>query len=445
MYKKSFVIIVLALTLAGFLFFMPYFFAKKTPARMIDRLPNADFIGQTDLLNLAKETSGMLYHFKIPFRDLGSAEFILGQGKIYGLDLQKPVYLFGNTNGDIGAMISLSDSSKTRQAIDKIRKKAVLSDSSSKNHVIYYLPEIKLYLHFGKQYLLLYKGDSFRKIQKRVSEAKFLNVSPLWKSYLSKKTFKKEHLVIYSEWSEIKKAGLDYVMLAHDSDSLNLEMKYYLRKNKGFNFKPNTNGLGFAEAEQADRSINIHMDVSKFKNSTNDPLKSLLIKLGKKISFPTQAFFDSWGGDLSFFEGGKQMAKERIIVSELDEDFNVTEVVKYQDIIVPGYSVSFNTNDKGEIFFNQLFKKGLLRKDEGGYRFLFSPLLKMEKKDGYYQFYSGQHAPKMITSLDNKLNWKFKGTSYLFHLDSINRKEIFGTVRFPALKLYKKLKIKSSS
>jgi hypothetical protein len=187
------------------------------------------------------------------------------------------------------------------------------------------------------------------------------------------------------------------------------------------------------------------MDVSKFKNSTNDPLKSLLIKLGKKISFPTQAFFDSWGGDLSFFEGGKQMAKERIIVSELDEDFNVTEVVKYQDVIVPGYSVSFNTNDKGEIFFNQLFKKGLLRKDEGGYRFLFSPLLKMEKKDGYYQFYSGQHAPKMITSLDNKLNWKFKGTSYLFQLDSINRKEIFGTVRFPALKLYKKLKIKSSS
>jgi hypothetical protein len=114
-------------------------------------------------------------------------------------------------------------------------------------------------------------------------------------------------------------------------------------------------------------------------------------------------------------------------------------------VIVPGYSVLFNTNEKGELFFNQLFKKGLLRKDEGGYRFLFSPLLKMDKKDGYYQFYSGQHAPKMIPSLDNKLNWKFKGTSYLFHLDSINRKEIFGTVRFPAQKLYKTLKIKKSA
>jgi len=444
MYKKSFVIIILALTLAGFLFFMPYFFAKKTPARMIDRLPDCDFIGQTDLLNLAKETSGMLYHFKIPFRDLGSAEFILGQGKIYGLDLQKPVYLFGNTQGDLGAMISLSDSSKTRQAIDKIRKKAVLSDSSSKHHVVYYLPEIKLYIHYGQQYLLLYKGKSFRKIQKRISEAKFHSVSPLWKSYLSKKIFKKEHLVLYSEWSEIKKAGFDYAILAHDSDSSNLEIKYYLKKNKCFNFEPKTNGLGFEGAENADRSINIHMDVSKLKNSANDPLKSLLAKLGKKISFPTQAFFDSWGGDLSFFEGGKQMAKERIIVSELDEDFNITEVEKYQDVVVPGYSVLFNTNEKGEIFFNQLFKKGLLRKDEGGYRFLFSPLLKMNKKEGYYQFYSGQNAPKMIPSLENKLNWKFKGTSYLFRLDSINQKEIFGSVRFPTDKLLKKLKLKSS-
>ncbi len=442
MYKKSFVIIVLALTLAGFLFFMPYLFAKKIPARMVDRLPNADFIGQTDLLNLAQETSGMLYHFKIPFRDLGSAEFILGQGKIYGLDLQKPVYLFGNTNGDVGAMISLSDSSKTRQAIDKIRKKAILSDSSSKHHVVYYMPELKLYLHYGQQYLLLYKGTSFRKIHKRVSEAKFHNVSTLWKSYLSKKTFKKEHLVIYSEWSEIKKAGLDYAMLAHDSDSLNLEVKYYLRKNNNYNFKRKRNGLGFQEAEKADRSINIHLDVSKFQNAQSDPLKSLLIKLGKKISFPTQAFFDSWGGDLSFFEGGKQMAKERIIVSEMDEDFNITEVVKYQDVIVPGYSVLFNTNEKGALFFNQLFKKGLLRNDEGGYRFLFSPLLKMDKKDGYYQFYSGQQAPKMVPSLENKVNWKFKGTSYLIHLDSMNRKEIFGSVRFPAQKLLKKLKIK---
>lgn len=445
MYKKSIVIIVLALTLAGFLFFMPYLFAKKIPARIIDRLPDCDFIGQTDLLNLAKETSGMLYHFKIPFRDLGSAEFILGQGKIYGLDLQKPVYLFGNNKGDIGAMISLSDSSKTRQAIDKIRKKAVLADSSSKHIIVYYLPEIKLYLHYGQQYLLIYKGNSFRKIQKRVSESKFHSVSPLWKSYLSKKIFKKEHLVLYSEWSEIKKAGFDYVMLAHDSDSTSIEIKYYLRKNKGFNFKPNSNGLGFEGAEKADRSINIHMDVSKFKNSASDPLKSLFAKLGKKISFPTQAFFDSWSGDLSFFEGGKQMAKERIIVSELDEDFNVTEVVKYQDVTVPGYSVLLNTNEKGEIFFNQLFNKGLLRKEEGGYRFLFSPLLKMDKKEGYYQFYSGHNAPRMIPSIDNKLNWKFKGTSYLFHLDSINRKEIFGSVRFPTQKLLKKLKIKSSN
>ena len=35
------------------------------------------------------------------------------------------------------------------------------------------------------------------------------------------------------------------------------------------------------------------------------------------------------------------------------------------------HTILFNTNEKGEMFFNQLFKKGLLRKDAGGYRFLF--------------------------------------------------------------------------
>jgi hypothetical protein len=49
----------------------------------------------------------MLYYNKIPFRDLLSYEFILSQGKLYGLNLQKPIYFFGKEKGDVGAIDSI--------------------------------------------------------------------------------------------------------------------------------------------------------------------------------------------------------------------------------------------------------------------------------------------------------------------------------------------------
>ena len=96
MIRKTITIIILSAALGAFLYFKPFFFQKPTPPRLIDRLPNADFVGKVNVLDLARETSGMMYYHKIPFRDFTSYEFLLGQGKMYGLNLQKKVYLFGN-------------------------------------------------------------------------------------------------------------------------------------------------------------------------------------------------------------------------------------------------------------------------------------------------------------------------------------------------------------
>ena len=83
MYKKSLIITLLAIVLAAFLYFQPFLFSKAPQPRIIDRLPDADFIGSVKILDLIKETNSMLYYYKTPFRDLTSAEYLLGQGKTW--------------------------------------------------------------------------------------------------------------------------------------------------------------------------------------------------------------------------------------------------------------------------------------------------------------------------------------------------------------------------
>jgi hypothetical protein len=92
MFKKITLIFLLAVGLATFLVLRPYIFVKHDFPRIEDRLPEADFLGRAYLLDVARETSGMMYYHKIPFRDLFSHEFILSQAKLFGLNLQKPLY-----------------------------------------------------------------------------------------------------------------------------------------------------------------------------------------------------------------------------------------------------------------------------------------------------------------------------------------------------------------
>ena len=109
MLKKSLFIAALALSLGVFLYFRPFIFAKEATPRIIDRLPDADFIGRVNILDLVKETNDLLYYYKTPFRDLTSADYILGQGKTFGLNLQNPIYIFGDENGEWGALIQVND------------------------------------------------------------------------------------------------------------------------------------------------------------------------------------------------------------------------------------------------------------------------------------------------------------------------------------------------
>jgi hypothetical protein len=446
MYKKSLIITLLAIVLAAFLYFQPFLFSKAPQPRIIDRLPDADFIGSLKILDLIKETNSMLYFYKTPFRDLTSAEYLLGQGKTFGLNLQKEIFIFANENGEYGAIIQLNDSTKTKQALEKVKQNIAVIDSSKNKMHVYFIPKLNIFLHYDSKYLLVYSGKNVYKVMNRIHNAKHMGISKLWKEYFALKKFKNENLVVFSKWKELQKYGVDYAIFAHDSDSANFNLKCYFHKNNQFPFSEMKPGSSLVKGKTEKASLELHLNAEKFRSSKNDPLKKFLIAKGRKISFPMAAFIAAWEGDLSFAEGGSHEDKERYIVSEMDEDFNVTQHERFRNILVPNYSLLFNTNEKGNYFINKLLEKGIMQQEGDQYRVLFSPLLYMVKKDNYYYLYSSLKRPKVEESIKNEAYLSLKGTNYFFKLDSINSQEMMGSVQFSASKLVqllsKKLKAK---
>ena len=431
----------MSIALAGFLFLKPFLFQKSIEARLIDRLPNADFIGRLNLLALAEETSEMLYYHKLPFRDLASKEFLLSQGKSYGLNLQKPIYLFGNELGEWGCLIYVNDSSKIALGIQRIRKSISVNDTIIEKQKVYFNKKDNVFMHYGLSYLLIYKGSNIKKTLNSIVQAKYKKVHPVWSRFLDDKHFRKENLVIYANWNKFKSFGFETAIFAHDSDSLSFNLKSYFKKKTPFYFKQKESGLAFKSILNANKTVELHLDVSELKNHLEDPLILEVMKLGKRIGFPFNDFIRAWEGDLCFYEGGTEKIKESYIETELDENFNSTEVQKYRDISVPGYSLYLSTNKNGATFINKLFSKGIMTSEGDKIRVLYSPLLSLKQTKSYIQLYSGIRAPKLENSSNNYLVWKDKGTMYSFKIDSLNKNEIFGSLQIPVKRIFRRNKL----
>jgi hypothetical protein len=439
--KKVFTIIILALSLAGFLYLRPYLFKKEAPPRIIDRLPEAEFLGKANILELARETSGMMFYNKVPFRDFTSYEFILSQSKMYGVDLQKPAYLFGNEDGNWGAILHVSDSSKTSNGIDRIRNFVSIRDSLIYDTKIWYIPKQKAYLHYGKNYLLVYSGTNFRMILNQVLNSKIYRQRKEWKRFLSLKEFQNDHLVIYSNWKKLNRFGIETALFAHDSDSLSFNLKSYLKKKTPFYIRKKTGGIAFASIANSKKSVEFHLDIEKLNEHQEDSLYVSLVQIGRKFGFPITEFLNAWNGDLCFAEGGEQKMLEKYVTTELDEEFNVTEVEKTRQVEVPGYSLLISTNNKGYVFVNRLFQKGFLRQDGKRFRVLFSPPLNFIQTPEFISLYSGSIAPKFNLGDQNRVIWTNQQTRYSFQIDSLNNNEVFGSMQIPVARLFKRNKI----
>ena len=439
MFRKISTLLLLAGALGLVLFLKNILFQKPITPRLIDRLPSADFIATANILELAKETNGMLQYNKISARDFTTYEFLLGQGKMYGIDLQQNVYLFGNEDGNWGAMAQLSDSSKIMGGIERIRKFVKISDSTFNDHKYFY--NLESYLHYGDGYVLFYKGSEFKEVLEQVISAKNKGINKDWKRFLAQKQFKNEHLVIYSNWPKLKSLGIETAMFAHDSDSSSFKLKSYLKKTKPLYFKEKVNALSYASSLGTQRMIDVHLDIEELKNNKEDSMFVQFSKIGRRFGFPIAEFIQAWKGDLCFIEGGMQTVKERYIETVLDEDFNEQEVSREKEVLIPAYSAMISMNEYGQNFLNKLMKKGILRKEGEDFRFLFSPLLKLKRFGDIYQFYSGPSAPQLLPSTNNHVTWTYQGTKYFFSIDSLTRHEVFGSLQIPVRRIFRRNKL----
>lgn len=437
MFRKVSLILFLAVALGAFLILRPYIFGRKEQPTLHDRLPDADFLGRAKLTNLARDVSGMLYYYKVSYREFLSEEFILSQAKAYGMQIQNPSYAFANEDGSWGMIVELSDSSKVMGAVSKLKHLFPTRDTVIANHKALYFEKAESFLHYGSKYILFYQGKEAKNVIRRVANAEFNQISPNWRNFLNKETYLSKSLAIYSTWHKLKDATINEAIAYPVIDSSTISLHTCLKSKDTLPVELKPVGINFITGDYTSRLANVHLDHTRLKNNPNHPFYEYLVKQGSKIGFPTVQFLDAWTGDLCFSQGGLFKGQEKYIESELDDDFNVTEVEKTREIKVPGFALLYTTNTNGLAFFNRLLSKGVLTEQEDGYHFLLSPTLKLKKSNSQQLFYSSHLPPKTKMDSMSHINWTNQGTEYSFVIDSIRTFDFFGKLSFKMDRLLK--------
>ncbi|MCE3297084.1 MAG: hypothetical protein K0R65_2798 [Crocinitomicaceae bacterium] len=436
--RKGLVIVLLISLIAGYFYFRPYFRGQVEEPNITDRLPPGDFIGKILLLDLARETNSFLYYNKLPFRDFLTYEFLLAQGKSYGLDIQKPVYFFANESGEWGSVVPVKDSSKIMSGVVRLRQNMSVEDTIVGGQRVYKLPKENIYMTYGKTWLFMYRGDQLPKRMYHVIYSKKGEIHPMWKDFLQQKLADKQSLAFYSSSAKLKKYGVEKAIFTHRSDSIQFTVRSYFKAKGEFDFSLKEKGLALSHEGKFDKALTFHFNIDKIRENPEAPLKLWLADLSKRISFPVTEFFNAWEGDISFQEGGVQKIKETYIETEFDEEFNSVEVKKEKEVLVPGYAVILSMNEFQKEFVTKLFAKGIMRKEGNRFHILTSPPLKINQNTEYLMLHSSNHAPKILANGENRAYWEKDNIPYNFKVDSLNSKELFFSVNFPGMSLLRK-------
>jgi hypothetical protein len=438
--NKIFLIALLCAALGLFLFIRPRLFAPDPPPSLMDRLPESEVLGRFYLLEVVRETGPMLFYNKIPFRDIVSYDFLLSQGKNFGLDIQKPGYFFSDREGEWGTFLHVADSSRIQGGLAKLTPFVALEDTTIHQRKLRFLPKEDLYVFYDKSYLFIYHGTKIKARLSRVLNAQHGETGDSWKKFNSLKTFKDEKLVVFSNTKKLRKYGVEYGLFAHDSDSMSFKLKAYVKTTNDLKISMKKTGPQFLSSAATTKMLNLHLDISEFRKDKQHPLYKWIVEMGRKVSFPTEAFFEAWDGDLSFQEGGTQLIAEEVIETQYDEEFNLTEVRKTKLVPVPGFAVMISVNEHSQKFASQLFSKGIITKQGKKYHFLFSPPLKMNILPDYIGAYSADRTPERTMGTNCSGIWNYRGTSVTFQVDSLTKREVFGTIQFPVNRLIRRSK-----
>ena len=438
MYKKIFIIIILAILL-GLLLYIKPFKEKETESFKIEYiLPEADLVGRIRVLDLLKETTNLLIFNNVKVRQFLTYEFILSIAKMYGIDLQSPVYIFANDRGDYGLVIPLLNSDKLNNAIERVQIDFEVSDSLIKNQKVYRLDDENIFFYKRKKYAVIYKGDYFSEIYKDLSR-KSTKTKESWKMLFSNPYFKNEHLVMYTKSKILNDLGVNHIYLAQDSDSTEFYLKSRIVMNDSIPFLINQNGKTINFSDYSKRMVDLHLNFQQLNTHTKKMVASKFNNLSKKISFPMEDFVELWAGDLCFEEGGFYKITEKYIETELDENFETQEVEKVRERLIPRYKLMVSTIKSANAFINSLISKGIITREDEQYRFLFSPLFDMKVYKNAFIFYTSEKIPRIVPSKANKLRWEYKGIELNFDIDTTINNTIFGGVRIPSNTIFESI------
>lgn len=433
-------ILALCLGLVALLYFKPWRTDLDSP-RFVDRLPLAEVMGKTNILELAEDLVPAIYSNQIAFREFLSPEFILSQGKVNGLNLQEPAYFFADeSNGEIsdwGVMIPVTDSSKILPGIRRFEKMTKISDSTLFDQRIYSIPEFNITIGYGKDWVLIAGKSSFKKYFAHVVRAKLNSIAPRWRRFLEDKLFNNKSLQMTVDSEQLRELGISSILFGSTADSASFTLHTRVSHMDTIPFTLKAGGESFERTEFSKRMINLHLNIDRLRVSKKHPVYLLLAKMAKKISFPLDEFLRTWEGDISFRQGGIQTMQEPFVESVLDENFNVTEVVKYKDVKISGFALALSMNENRSQFMNRLFDKGILTNDRNKTRMLYFPPMTMQNTQKSVNFYTSSTRPKTVPDLGQSVLWDYHYVPLLFTLDSIEVRTSYGKINIGLKKLVK--------
>jgi len=434
-YKKLAFILFLAFLLGVLLYLKPFESPKEELEEIETFLPDAELVGQVYLLDFLTESTDLMLFNEISQRQFLTSEFVLSLAKKFGLDVQNPVYVFANERGDAGSVVPLYTTQKLKSALDRISLDNNVKDTLIGQDRIYHLTDYQVHIFHRDHFLFIYYGDYFYDIYKESVANKERGIADTWKGLFSNPIFPNENLVLYSESEVLKQFGIDHAFMAHDSDSSGFHLKSSIKINDSIPFFVKDSGRAIKFSARSKRTIDLHLNTVELSEEVEELLIEKLSLLTSKINFPIADFIDIWSGDFCFEEGGYYLVSEKYIETELDDNFEPTQVEKTRYKNVPRYSLMFTVHEPANQLIDKLLSKGILTQEDEQFRFLFSPQLKLRLLDDEVVFYSTANPPKHYTSLRNRIEWTYKGTDFEFQVDSLSNKTVFGSIEVPMKKI----------
>ncbi len=431
MYKKLAFILFLAFLLGTLLYLKPLDSPKKQFEKIETFLPEADLAGSIYLLDFLTESTDLMLFNEISQRQFLTSEFVLSLAKKFGLDVQSPVYVFANERGDVGSVVPLYTTQKLKSALDRISLENNVKDTLIGQDRIYHLSDYQVHIFHRDHFLFIYYGDYFYEIYQESIAIKEREIADVWKGLFSNPIFPNENLVLYTESEALKQFGMDHAYMAHDSDSSGFFFKSCIKVNDSIPFFVKDSGQAIKFSSRSKRTIDLHMNTADLSAAIKGLLIEKLSLLTSKISFPISDFIEIWSGDFCFEEGGFYLVSEKYIETELDDNFQPTQVEKTRYKNVPRYSLMFTVHQSANELIDKLLLKGILTQEDEQYRFLFSPQLKLRLLDDRVIFYSTVHPPRSYISSKNRIEWTYKGTDFEFQVDSLSDKQVFGSIQVP--------------